>query len=149
MAKSTTKFSKKASKHFLLLPMSAAFLQTSGAAAAVEERRQLGEENTALRDALAKAESDELARAGEAAELRRRLADALRAAETDPVHTADACVQVRPAKNFKCLYKHCYFNQLPVHCQGQPSAYHQHSRARAAWYSYRSSMRACTSLLAR
>ena len=132
--------SKTASKHLLWLPMSAACLQTSGAAAAVEERRQLGEENTTLRDALAKAESDELALAGEAAELRRRLADALRAAETDPVHTADACVQVRLANNFKCLYRCCYFNQLPVQCPGQPSACHQHSCAGAAWQSYRRSM---------
>ncbi|KAK9828054.1 hypothetical protein WJX81_005637 [Elliptochloris bilobata] len=70
------------------------FAQTSGAAEAAEERRRLATENKELLKAAAAAESAELTRAAEAADLRQRLADALRCAEAEPVPTADAGVQV-------------------------------------------------------
>jgi len=83
-------------------------LQSSGAAAAAEERRRLADDNAALREAAVAAEGRELAAAGEAAELRRRLADALRCAEAEPVPTADAAVQARSlARRPPGTYQQC------------------------------------------
>jgi hypothetical protein len=81
-------------------------LQSSGAAAAAEERRRLADDNAALREAAVAAEGRELAAAGEAAELRRRLADALRCAEAERRCRAGALLGTQTTRYLSTMLTH-------------------------------------------